>query len=105
MCVANNCAGAIPDLNLCTQPSSQQEWQAILSVIITEYTLVAQFDYAIRALFPANAVAFLANKTLQAASPGEVLGLPVIMAAPGNLTSGGGGAARAGAGGRGRGAI
>jgi len=87
MCVANNCAGAIPDLNLCTQPSSQQEWQAILSVIITEYTLVAQFDYAIRALFPANAVAFLANKTLQAASPGEVLGLPVIMAAPGNITS------------------
>jgi len=58
------------------------------SIIVDQYALIPQLDYPFSAIYPANALNLLVNQTLQANSPGEVLGLPVAMAAPakGNVT-------------------
>ncbi|KAI1379839.1 serine carboxypeptidase S28-domain-containing protein [Hypoxylon crocopeplum] len=42
---ASNCTAALPDFNLCTQPTNKAEWSSLLwDLIAPQYALVPQFD-------------------------------------------------------------
>ncbi|KAI1324259.1 serine carboxypeptidase S28-domain-containing protein [Xylariaceae sp. FL0255] len=76
----SNCQTAIPDLNLCTQPNSTEEWSSLLThTIMQSYALIPQFNYGIKVIYDANALQQLINATLAAKTVGEVLRAPIFV--------------------------
>ncbi|KAI0473665.1 serine carboxypeptidase S28-domain-containing protein [Xylariaceae sp. FL0804] len=80
---ASDCVTKIPDLNLCTPPTSRQGWESFLhDTVLNHYANIPQYSYGVPVTLPADALQVLVNATLAARSSGEVLRAPLLVESP-----------------------